>query len=153
MDTLAIKGTVTNLKGPIADRLNSLGQDLRNAYLYVDFSDFMVKNGNDKKAVQCLSGALANWIDRLFEAQELFYAGIRGLSEDDWTDENEALSMQICRIEQQIALYYQAAFKMLTETGGLVAHSLPRPVCIFPDDAGPDDWEFLTADQIEEIAA
>ena len=115
MDTLAIKGTVTNLRGPIADRFNSLGQDLRNAYLYVDFSDFMVKNGNDKKAVQCLSGALANWIDRLFEARESFYAGIRGLSEDDWTDENEALSMQICRIEQQIALYYQAAFKMLTD--------------------------------------
>lgn len=35
MKTLAIKGTVTNLEGPIADQLNALGKELLDCYMIV----------------------------------------------------------------------------------------------------------------------
>lgn len=149
MDTLAIKGTVTDLKGPIADQLNALGKELLYNSLFAELAHDQINRGQVKQGIKELHTLLSHWLTWQQKADPLNDDSIDPESDDINT---HMLFTQFMRIEQQIAIYYQAAFNMLVEKGlEAVARSLPVPPCIFPDDAGPDNWEYWTDTELLEF--
>lgn len=146
MDTLAIKGTVTDLKGPIADQLNALGKELWDCYMLAGHIRAHIEQGHVKQVIEKLDALFSHWLTWQQKADPLNDDSIDPESDDINT---HMLFTQFMRIEQQIAIYYQAAFNMLVEKGlESEARSLPVPPCIFPDDAGPDNWEYWTEEEI-----
>lgn len=146
MKTLAIKGTVTNLEGPIADQLNALGKELLDCYMIVGHIRAHIDRGHAQLGLEKLHGLFSYWLDRQEEFDPLNHDSIDPDSEDINT---HMLFTQFMRIEQQIAIYYQAVFKMLAENGlESEARKLPMPPCVFPDDAGPDNWEYWTEEEL-----
>ena len=147
MDILAIKGTVTDLKGPIADQLNALGKELFDGWVLIGVeTPYFLITGQIKLVIDALDKSFSYWLAMQALADPLDDDSIDPESDDINT---HMLLTQFMRIEQQIAIYYQAACKMLVEKGlKAEALSLPMPPCIFPDDAGPDNWEYWTEEEM-----